>query len=571
MDVRNVFETEFKKWCESDALDVSHFFMLILEEDLEVSEIENAAHTVKCLGRVRLRGRKHHAQQNKWMVLCECKESVNSPNVPSEIMALGQQQPWMLITLFKTVPEPRDFTDRLKDFLNAENKTVDDLQAIVGDIGSSPTSIIRAMSDLSEKTVKPPGENNAYRRLRIFSGVLPTPVGEEQFEHWVEQARLMVDESDSSSKEKRCRIMESLKGPALEVVKAAHTANADVSPQQCLEALENVFGTAETGEDLYFSFCLMQQKQGEKLSDFLRWLEQALTKVVKRGGITPSQANRARLEQLIRGAVASDLMVIQLRLRERKVNPPNFLELLSDIRVEEEYEASQTKLSATVHSVDADKETDNKTEEIQALKTKIKELKSMVSALTVAPSKTATDTTATAAKGQVWTSQPETDFEVVMLKKQVRRLEQMLATRDANSMDDTAVSLVVNSSRSVMRGCGDKDTNFCYRCGDDGHFSTACINEENQNKVIQKLIRTLRKKDQAPKPERNKGNSREVCSSKRSAVQTQTVTALPKGLVGPSSFVSVKINGHLCDALLDSGSQVTIIFEDWYKKAQSQF
>lgn len=562
----DVFETELKKWCESDALDTSHSFMLILEDDLEVSEIENAAHTVKCLGRVRLRGRKHHAQQNKWMVLCECKESVDSPNVPSEIMAPGQTQPWMLITLSKTVPKPRDFTDRLKEFLTAENKTVDDLQDLVGDTGTSPISIIRAMSDLFEKTVKPPGENNAYRRLRIFSGVLPTPVGEEQFDHWIEQARLMVDESDSSSKEKRRRIMESLKGPALEVVKAARTANTDVSPQQCLDALENAFGTAETGEDLYFSFRLMQQKQGEKLSDFLRRLEQALTKVVKRGGITPSEANRARLEQLIRGAVASDLMVIQLRLREKKVNPPNFLELLSDIRVEEEYEASRTKLSATVHSVNADKETDCKTKEIQALKSEIKELKSMVSALTVTPSKMPTDSTASAAKGRVWNSQPEPDSEVVVLKNQVRRLEQMLATRDANSRDDTAVALTVDSSRSVMRGRGDKDTNFCYRCGDDGHFSTGCTNEENQSKVIQKLIRTLRKKDQAPKPGRDKGNSSEVCSSKRSAVRTQTVTALPKGLVGPSSLVSVKINGRLCDALLDSGSQVTIIFEDWYKK-----
>lgn len=131
---------------------------------------------------------------------------------------------------------------------------------------------------------KRPGENNAYRRLRVFSGILPTPAGEEQFEHWIEQARLMVDESDSSTKEKRHRIMESLKGPALEVVKEARTADADVGPAQCLQALENAFGTAKSGEDLYFSFRLMQQIQGEKMSDFFRRLDQALTKVVKQGG-----------------------------------------------------------------------------------------------------------------------------------------------------------------------------------------------------------------------------------------------------------------------------------------------
>lgn len=41
-----------------------------------------------------------------------------------------------------------------------------------------------------------------------------------------------------------------------------------MSPAQCLEALENAFGTAETGEDLYFCFRLMQQKTGARLSDF---------------------------------------------------------------------------------------------------------------------------------------------------------------------------------------------------------------------------------------------------------------------------------------------------------------
>lgn len=53
---------------------------------------------------------------------------------------------------------------------------------------------------------------------------------------------------------------------------------------------------------------------------------------------------------------------------------------------------------------------------------------------------------------------------------------------------------------------------------------------------------------------------------KRSAVKTLALSALPNGLVGPSSLVSVKINEQLCDVLLDSGSQATIIFEDWYNK-----
>ncbi|KAI3375871.1 hypothetical protein L3Q82_003756 [Scortum barcoo] len=41
-------------------------------------------------------------------------------------------------------------------------------------------------------------------------------------------------------------------------------------------------------------------------------------------------------------------------------------------------------------------------------------------------------------------------------------------------------------------------------------------------------------------------------------------TGIPEGLVGPPSIVPLKVNGHRCEALFDSGSQVTIIFESWY-------
>lgn len=60
---------------------------------------------------------------------------------------------------------------------------------------------------------------------------------------------------------------------------------------------------------------------------------------MQRGGIPPGYADKARLEQLLRGAVASDLMLVNLRLRERKEKPPTFLQLLKEIRTEEEYEA----------------------------------------------------------------------------------------------------------------------------------------------------------------------------------------------------------------------------------------
>ena len=184
---------------------------------------------------------------------------------------------------------------------------------------SSAESIILAVGDVLSKIGKPSGETSSYRRLRMFSGTLPTPVGEEALEHWLEKAHLMVEESDFSDKEKHRRIMECLRGPALAILKVIRTAEADVTPSKCLDTMESAFSTAESGEDLYFEFRLLQQNKDEKLSDFLRRLEQSLTRVISKGGIPASHTDTARVEQLLRGAIHSDLMLVQLKLREKTV------------------------------------------------------------------------------------------------------------------------------------------------------------------------------------------------------------------------------------------------------------
>lgn len=88
-----------------------------------------------------------------------------------------------------------------------------------------------------------------------------------------------------------------------------------------------------------------------------------------------------------------------------------------------------------------------------------------------------------------------------------------------------------------------------------------CRNPENQNKVIQRLIQALRKSkanNASPTPN-------EVATVSKSAVDMFKPTGIPEGLIGPPSVEPLKVNGHLCDALLDSGSRVGIIFESWYK------
>uniref|UniRef100_A0A3B3IDB8 Paraneoplastic antigen Ma1 homolog n=1 Tax=Oryzias latipes TaxID=8090 RepID=A0A3B3IDB8_ORYLA len=324
------------RWCRGEGLEEVKALMIMAPEEVETAEIEETIQTVKCLGRVRVRGRMFYPTQNCVMVLCECKEDCNE-NVPPEVFHAGSETSWPIITLSEA-PAPRDFSFKLKALMDAEGKTMNDIKGLLPESVpqiSATESILQAVGDFLQKAHKPQPEGG-YRRLRLFSGNMPVPPNEEPFDQWLEQAWLMVEESEGTEKEKRRRLMESLKGPALEIAKSIREADPEANPTVYLEALESSFGTAESGDDLYFAFRLMQQQPTEKLSDFLRRLERALSKVVQRGGFSADYKDKARLEQLLRGAVASDLMLIQLRLRERKNAPPTFLQLLREIRTEEE-------------------------------------------------------------------------------------------------------------------------------------------------------------------------------------------------------------------------------------------
>ncbi|XP_052469911.1 uncharacterized protein LOC128026690 [Carassius gibelio] len=556
---------ELKGWCRGEMLNEAHALMVIVPEDVEISQIEDTLQSVKCLGRVRVRGRMYNSKLDSLTVLCECKEVVDFSKVPPDILPTGGLVAWPIVMVTQSPVSPS-----APSRAEHSSTAVDDgnIQELLGAHDGSAESIIRAVGDLLSKIEKPVSDSSSYRRLRVFSGTVPTPAGEEPLEHWLEQARLMVEESDCSDKEKRRRIMESLRGPALSIIKAARVTTADLKPEQCLEAIESAFGSAESGEELYIAFRLMQQQPREKLSDFLKRLEQALTKVIQRGGLSVAAANRVRVEQLLRGAVAADLMLVNLKLRERKENPPSFLELLSEIRSEEEYEASRAKLNSTVHKIQAKAEVDNKQTEIQTLKTELKELKAMFASMAATQHGTVKEETSAGSSMKTTTFESCPDPEVTALKKQVKRLQQKVQSKKPIA---SVASLPVETSRNFPgtykpTTYSDSEEYYCYRCGESGHFAAKCRNAENQAKVVRRLIQSLKKAKSRDLLSSEPTSSTTNCSVKRSAVDIQKQRHLPEGLVGPMSVVQLKVNGHECDSLLDSGSQVTIIFEAWYKQ-----
>lgn len=552
--------TGLRDWCQGESLDEDHVVLVLVPKGIEVARIEETLETVKALGRVRVRGRMYNQKLGRVMVLCECREKVDPTKVPAEVCHPSTDEKWPIFIAAQSPATQGDQPESLKTLFDSNPPT------------SSVESIIRAVGDVLVKVDRPVREYSGYHRLRIFSGSVPTPPGEEALEHWLEQARWMVEESDCSDKEKRRRLIECLRGPALAVVKAIRTAEADITPSQCLDAIESAFGSAESGEDLYFKFRLMQQERDEKLSDFLRRVEQSLTLIVSRGGMEASRVHAARVEQLLRGAIYSDLMLVQLKLRERRQNPPKFLELLTEIRAEEEYAAARVKLSTSVHRVQAKSHTDSQQTDIQSLRADIKELRSMFAAMK-STSRPEVDSDP-GPNPEALGLGPESceDPEIAALKKQVKRLQKKVATTTAKSPDTPANALHVEPSRSakgktqVAKFSRASDDSICYRCGENGHYANKCQNAENQSKVIQKLIQSLKKAKEGRVSSPASEGSDTVCSVKKSEVTSVGGGTIPKGLIGPPSIVPVKVNGNQCDSILDSGSQVTIIFEDWYKQ-----
>lgn len=276
--------------------------------------------------------------------------------------------------------------------------------------------------------------------------------------------------------------------------------------------------------------------------------------------------DQARLEQLLSGAVASDLMLIQLRLRERKAAPPSFLQLLTEIRAEEEYETSRKKLNASVRQIHANSEVDTRQAELQSLKAEMKELKALVAAVVTKSVKGKDDFVKFKPTSASPGPENQQDAELAALKKPLKRLKQKTSHR--MSEQDAAVTVsAMEASGPVFKSPEgpqkSSEENFCYKCGEGGHFANKCCNPENQTKVIRKIIHALR-------VARNKQPSGDTtgeanCGVKKSAATSSEPTYIPEGLIGPPSVVPVKINGHCCDALFDSGSQVTIIFESWYQ------
>ena len=230
-----------------------------------------------------------------------------------------------------------EFNEELQKFLAAQGKTLADLTATLG-INPKPKQTPEDTSPTTptvpESIVRHVVSSSSVnrRRLRIFSGRLPVPNGELDFDTWRRPAQQLVDDADLSETEKLSRIVEALLPPASKVVWAL---GSGASAKECIDGLEKAYGTTADAEELYLHVCQCFQQEGESASQFLVRLQDLITKAEDRGAIDASRACTIRTNQFIKGCLYNDPLLVALDLRS-KTEPPSFVQLLHEVRTEEQ-------------------------------------------------------------------------------------------------------------------------------------------------------------------------------------------------------------------------------------------
>lgn len=326
-------------WCRGMDMNPRKALLIAgIPQTCNVTEMQEALRAgLAPLGEYRLLGRMFRREENRKVALVGLNEETSYALVPKEIPGKGGV--WRVI--FKPPDPDNQFLSRLNEFLEEEGVTLGELTRALG-YGNDPFDLdqdvipeIRApiLAQALDEALQPALQYLKYKKLRVFSGRYPPERDEEEFESWLFHTTQMMKAWQVSDAEKRRRLLESLRGPAYDVIRVLKINSPFITVPECLQALEQVFGVIDNPRELQVKYLTTYQKDEEKLSAYVLRLEPLLQKLVERGAIEREVVNQARLDQILAGTVHRTL---RRRLALPEDGPaPGLLELITLIREEE--------------------------------------------------------------------------------------------------------------------------------------------------------------------------------------------------------------------------------------------
>lgn len=300
----------------------------------------------------------------------------------------------------------------------------------------------------SEDTVM---HTRSSHRLRVFSGRVPRPQHEVDYDTWRSGADLIMKDPAISEMQRSRLILDSLLPPAADIVKHL---SPDLSADIYIKQLDSACGIVQDGEELYAKFMDTLQDAGEKPSTYLQRLQVALNLAVRRGGASESEVSKHLLNQFCRGCWDNTL-ISELQLKQKKSSPPSFAELLLLLRTEEDREAAKIQRMKQHLGTTRQKVTS------QAQFAYEEEEKGMCATLTTLTKQ---------------------------LTQQMAAIQQQLSALTAIQSQGQHGSCAPRSShatkpQSKLKTVGTAAANlkpgFCFRCGEDGHIKPQCDNPAN--------------------------------------------------------------------------------------------
>lgn len=388
-----------------------------------------------------------------------------------------------------------------------------------------PPDIQRVIMEHVVKISETVPQHSASFCLKAFSGRMPRPGNEPDFDTWRTSVDYLLNELSLSESHKMQKILDSLLPPASDVIKHV-SPNAPAS--ECLRLLESVYGSVEDGDELLAKFINTLQDPGEKSSAYLHRLYVLLCTTIRRGGIAESERDRYLLKQFCRGCW-DNALIVELQLERIKADPLSFAELAVLLRTAEEKKTSKEermrkhlglgrpspttlKLRTITHqqsahfnnSLEVDATNipafDNpkqkvskqksktqcpETSEADALKKEIMALQSQITAIKTSADQEVRERTEASElqqlKGQI------AELKVQLATSGAQRKQFEKSPQQSNNPSDFGVSRERNGRQKTT----ELKTNrprpwYCFRCGDDGHLAIYCKNAPNPFRVEEK-------------------------------------------------------------------------------------
>ncbi|XP_072893039.1 modulator of apoptosis 1-like [Hemitrygon akajei] len=253
---------------------------------------------VKTLGKVEIVSRNFDFEAGPDIVLVQTSEDITGAELPEEIGVPGEAGPWRLQSVgeggvkAQQVELPAegggDLRERILAVLEDEGKVWSDLEKLVSSrstVKGESSELASALTSLARRAEGP------RQKIRVFSGITPTPDGEEDYETWVEQTSQLLSECQCSDEEKRQRLVESLRGEAAGVVRGVKFNQPLATLKDDMEALERAFGL--TGRSSGSLKTCIRRRVRSSLRTFYR-LERELNGLRRRGVIRAEQVDQLR-------------------------------------------------------------------------------------------------------------------------------------------------------------------------------------------------------------------------------------------------------------------------------------